>query len=289
MFWFSAFFCKPRGMKGLHQRPLKNSKAIKIVSIRQWKSPDWNLLSLCWQWCHLKDYHQPFSAGIRDSAVQKFLLVRKAALRQTLHIKRQQHILTLRVPAALFLKFEIGINILTYHLRDLSESQPCLISWHWASDVPLCNRHSFDIGLWTTPTGGGRSWGPVCSQAGRRTSELCHRSAKCAGGPRPNVVARNAVLSSLLKCSPPCIGFYFVPLCFGGYGFDPQEDLCFVITSHITIQFWEISNTVSNLVVFQELLKVFCKYLAVMRETVFSVCYNLGYFFFFLENLENQE
>lgn len=58
----------------------------------------------------------------------------------------------------LFRKLEIGIHILTYHLWDLSESQPCLISWHWASNVPWYNLHSLDIGLLTFPKVEGSYW-----------------------------------------------------------------------------------------------------------------------------------
>lgn len=128
------------------------------------------------------------------------------------------------------MKLEIGINILTHHLQDLSGSQPCLISWHWPSDLLLCNLHTFHTGLVTSPNGGGSSRSLCCSK-GRRArlggvsqlSQVCRRLS-------PTLALRGTRLfSRLFNCSPHCTGFYFVPLCFGGYGLDPRlarSNLC---------------------------------------------------------------
>lgn len=100
-------------------------------------------------------------------------------MRRTLNLKRQEYVLSLQVPASLVVRFEIGINILTSHLRDLSESEPGLISRHWASGVPMWNLHSLDIGSFMLPE---EEAAPLCPLRGRRASSgiLAQPSARCS-------------------------------------------------------------------------------------------------------------
>lgn len=129
-------------------------------------------------------------------------------MRRTLNLKRQEYILSLQVPASLVVQFEIGINILTSHLRDLSESEPGLISRHRAPGVPLWNLHSLDIGSFMLPE---EEAAPLCPLRGRRVRlEWYLSSAKCAvqlprwfGGTRRSLsylIARLAVPASTLCC-----------------------------------------------------------------------------------------
>lgn len=57
------------------------------------------------------DYSHLLSANIREYAVEKFPLIQKAAMRQTLNIKRQEYSLTFQVPTLLFLKSETAILV----------------------------------------------------------------------------------------------------------------------------------------------------------------------------------
>lgn len=101
----------------LNQRPLmKNNKAIKIISIRQWSSPDSSLLSL---WTVVSPQHY----RLYQITQQRNPHWSESSLGQTPNTECREDIGTLQVPTSLLTKFETGINIFTYRLEDLSDSQ----------------------------------------------------------------------------------------------------------------------------------------------------------------------